>query len=377
MDIIALLVIFFAGILLQSFLFSRYAFYKLDYKCEFSMKEAHVGDELFLVETVHNRKFLPVPWLKVDIHSSKWLDYAGTKSVITQENRRVTSNFFLKGYQKVTRYWKLTCLKRGIFTIDEVTLISGDLLGYSGVSVPITVGATIVVYPDTINLEEMFINTNYLQGDTIVKRWIIDDPFITAGTREYTPHDPMNRIHWPSTAKQGRLMVRKNDFTSRLKMSIILNIQSIEYEYDKVVYKERIEIGIRVVATLLDRALRMGMPVRFATNGCTIDERQKVIFTNEASGKEHVGEIMKILSKLELRNVKDFELFMADVMGHMENNEVILITSYINEGICEIVRTISRYNNIVKLFILDKFVDHGKLPGDIETYIFSGDIKAT
>ncbi|HHW49468.1 MAG TPA: DUF58 domain-containing protein [Clostridiaceae bacterium] len=377
MDVIALLVIFFAGILLQSFLFSRYAFYKLDYKCEFSMKEAHVGDELFLVETVHNRKFLPVPWLKADIHSSRWLDYAGTKSVIAQENRRVTSNFYLKGYQRVTRYWKLTCLKRGVFTIDEVTLISGDLLGYSGVSVPVTVGATIAVYPDMIDLEKMFINTNYLQGDTIVKRWIVDDPFITAGTREYTPHDPMNRIHWPATAKQGRLMVRKNDFTSRLKMSIILNIQSIEYEYDNVVYKERIEIGIRVAATLLDRALRMGMPVRFATNGCTVDERQKVIFTNEASGKEHVGEIMKMLAKLELRNVKDFELFMADIMGHMENNEVILITSYINDGICEIARSISRHSNIVKLFILDKFVDLGKLPGDIETYIFSGNIKIT
>jgi len=340
------------------------------------MKEAHVGDELFLVETVHNRKLLPVPWLKIDIHSSRWLDYAGTKSVISQENRRVTSNYLLKGYQKVTRYWKLTCLKRGVFTIDKVTLISGDLLGYSSVSVPVTVDATIVVYPDTVNLENMFINTNYLQGDTIVKRWIIDDPFITAGSREYTPHDPMNRIHWPATAKQGRLMTRKNDFTSILKMTIVLNIQSVEFEYESVVYKERIEMGIRVVATLLDRALRMGIPVRFATNGCTTDERQKTIFTGEASGKEHVGEIMKVLSKLELRNVKDFELFMDDVAGYMENDEVIIITSYINEGICEIARAMSRHGNIVKFFILDKFIEPGRLPGDIETYIFSGNIEA-
>ncbi len=30
-----------------------------------------------------------------------------------------------------------------------------------------------------------------------------------AGVREYVPGDPMKRIHWPSTAKRGRFMVKK------------------------------------------------------------------------------------------------------------------------------------------------------------------------
>lgn len=375
MEIIIFVLIFFAGVALQSLLFYKFAFFKLDYKCEFSKKEAHAGDELLLIETIYNRKLLPIPWLKVDIHSSRWLEYAETKSVISQENRRVTSDYLLKSYQKTTRHWKLKCLKRGIFKIDNVTLVSGDLLGYNSISNPVKIGATLVVYPDTLDIDNMFMKANYLQGDLIVKRWLIDDPFITAGTREYTPHDPMNRIHWPATARQGKLMVRNNDYTSRLKMSIILNIQSMEYEYDTVVYRERIETGIKVAATLMDRALRTGMPVRFASNGCTIDDRGSMIFTETGSGREHVRELLKILSKLELRNVKDFELFMPRVMSELIDNEVIIITSYINEAICNIARSISIDNNIVKIFILDNYVEADTIPTDIEAYILSVNVE--
>lgn len=112
MEIIALALIFAAALWLQVWLFARHAFTKLEYRCEFSSSEAHEGDSLYLVETVYNRKLLPVPWLKVDIHSSRWLDFAGTCSVVAQDSRRVTSSFILKGYQKVTRKWKLKCLKK-------------------------------------------------------------------------------------------------------------------------------------------------------------------------------------------------------------------------------------------------------------------------
>ena len=32
------------------------------------------GDRIKVIEIVHNSKLLPVPWLKVDIHTSRWLN---------------------------------------------------------------------------------------------------------------------------------------------------------------------------------------------------------------------------------------------------------------------------------------------------------------
>jgi uncharacterized protein (DUF58 family) len=247
--------------------------------------------------------------MKVDIHSSKWLDFAETCSVITQDDRRVTSGFILKSYQRITRRWKLKCLKRGVFTTENVTLISGDLLNFEVVSIPVRVDASLIVYPSTVDIESLFVPVNLLQSDRTVNRWIIDDPFIVAGSREYTSGDPLNRVHWPSTAKTGNLMIKKNEFTSQRSMTVLLNMQSQLYEYADTINKGIAELGIKVAATLIDTCLKDGVPVRFGTNGCTHADSRDAIFTGEASDMDHIKGLLKILAQLIMKNVEDFEAF--------------------------------------------------------------------
>lgn len=371
MEIIALLVIVYVALLVQGKVFHELVFKKLDYRCEFSAAEAHEGDELFLVETVHNRKPLPVPWLKVEIYSSRWLHFAGTTSVVTQESRYVTSNFVLKGYQRTIRRWNLKCLKRGVFTTENVSLVSGDLIGLNTDSIAVNVNAQLVVYPQIINLEELFVPANYLQGDTIVKRWIIDDPFIIAGAREYTPRDPMNRVDWHATARTGNLMVRKNDYTSQFSYTVVLNVQSIENEYHGTIDKDIIELGIKVATTILDRALRNGIPVRLATNGTTIDGDGEMIVTGEAAGADHVRELMKLLARLELRCIRDYEIFLESICGSISNSDVILVTPYVTDTIFSLARKLKAGRNRVSIIALN-LVDARRLPGDIDIYTLTG-----
>jgi hypothetical protein len=371
MEVVALAIIFFAVLSFQYWLFGRFAFTGLEYSCEFSVPEAHEGDNIYLIETVYNKKLLPVPWLKVDIHSSRWLDFAGTCSVIAQDNRRVTSSFVLRSYQKTTRRWKLKCLKRGVFTTENVTLVSGDLLKYV-ISIPVKVNMCLMVYPEIICLEDMFAPVNFLQSDNIVKRWIVDDPFIVSGAREYTPGDSVNRIHWPATAKEGRLMIRKNDFTSQYSLTILLNMQSKLYEYVDIVYKNRVELGIKAAATLLDRALNIGAPVRFGTNGCILDDTNKMIFTGIAADREHIGGLLKILARITMKNVKDFEVFLEEKIPEIENNHIIIITSYLSRNLCDQIRVLESATNTVVVMLLDEAYESGALPGDIEIYNMTG-----
>ncbi len=371
MDVIALAIIFAVCLWLQMFLFCRYAFYKLDYKCEFSVKEAHEGDNIYLVETVYNSKLLPVPWLKVDIHTSRWLGFAGTCSVIAQDSRRVTSSFILKSYQKTTRKWKLKCLKRGVFTTENVTLVSGDLLNYQVVSMPAAVNACLMVYPEIVDLDEVFIPINLMQSDKTVRRWIIDDPFMVAGARDYTPGDPLNRIHWPASARCGRLMVRKNDFTSRQSLTVLLNMQSQLYEYADTINKQIAELGIKVTGTLFDGALREGTQVRFGTNGCTTSGAKQAIFTGEAADKDHITELFKILARLLMKNVKDFENFLDDIMPEMENQEIIIISAYLSQRMCEQADQLALVGNTVSILLLDTVFESGLRPENAELCILS------
>jgi hypothetical protein len=371
MEVIALVIIFGVAVFFEMYLFGRFALTNIEYHCEFSTQEAHEGDEIFLVETIYNRKLLPVPWLKVDIHSSRWLDFAGTCSVIAQDSRRVTSSFILKGYQRITRRWKLKCLKRGVFTTENVTLVSGDLLNLNVTSIPSRVDASLMVYPEVIRIEDIFTPVNYLQGDSVVRRWIIDDPFIVSGAREYTPGDPLNRIHWPATAKAGKLMVKSNDYTSQHSLTILLNMQSKLYEYVDVVDRNIIELGIKVAATLLDKALRMGAPVRFGTNGCTMDDMTQTIFTDAASHRQHVGSLMKVLARLAMKNVKDFEIFLEEKMLDITLSDVIIVTSYLSKNLCEQMKLLEESGNTVGVMLLEESYEVGALPGDLDICVMS------
>lgn len=369
MDVVALLVAFLAVIWLQMALFSAFSFRKLNYRCDFSVKEAHEGDSIYLVETVHNGKLLPIPWLKVDIHTSRWLDFAGSNSTVTQDDRRVTSSFTLRSFQRITRKWKLKCLKRGVFTTENVTLVSGDLLNFHISSVPRAVNISLMVYPEIIDLEGMFIPVNLVQGDRVVNRWIVDDPFIVAGARDYTAGDPMNRIHWLASARTGKLMVKKNEHTSRNSLCVLLNMQSRFYEHADTIYREIVEVGIKVTATLFDRALRDGMSVRFGTNGCVRPDDRKVILTGEAANKEHISELLKILARLIMKNIKDFENFLQDTLPDIKNTEVIIVTAYLSGKICEFADLMASSGNTVSIVLLDSVFESGVRPHNCELYI--------
>lgn len=371
MDVIALAVIFTAVLWLQIFLFSRFAFRKLDYMCEFSVSEAYEGDSIFLIETVYNGKLLPVPWLRADIHTSRWLGFAETCSVVAQNSRWVTSSFVLKSYQKTTRRWKLTCLKRGIFFTENVTLVTGDLLNYGVNSIAAPVHANLVVYPQTIDIDDLFVAVNPLQGDRIVKRWIIDDPFIVSGPKDYTPGDPPNRIHWPATARCGKLMVKKNEFTSQQSLTVLLNMQSRLYENSFVVNTQEAEFGIKVAATIFDRAFKEGIPVRFATNGCISSDARQAIFTGEAADKDHFSALYRILAGLLMKNVKDFETLLDEVIPVVENTEIIIVTAYLSKMICRQSDFLAASGNTVSIVLLDTACEAGARPENAGLYILS------
>lgn len=354
---IILIIISSAGIpfilfVIQGNIFCRLSLKNLHYKCEFSTQEAYEGDEITLIETVENRKFLPVLWLKVDIFTSVWLEFADGVSVVAQDSRYITSWFKLKGYQRTTRTWKVKCTKRGIFDIKSVSLASGDITKSYKKSLQFDVNASLIVYPSITDEDRVHFHERAVQGNVVVKRWILEDPFMVSGVREYTENDSMNKLHWNATAKTGHLMVKKNEFTSRPGIALLLNIQSQYREYYGTINKKLIEYGIKIAATILDRALEQGIPVRFGTNGIIPGQDKEGILTAEASGKQHTREILGILSQLELRKSCYFEDFLKKTAGNIENSDIIIITAYMTDEIYNIIQELNAKENYVKVIAL-------------------------
>ncbi|MBN2852126.1 MAG: DUF58 domain-containing protein [Clostridia bacterium] len=371
--VIATLVMLF--FLIELLFYKKLLLKRVEYSLSFSKTEAFEGDDMFVDEVIYNRKPVAMPWIKADIHASKFLEFANASSAIIDERRLVTSGFMLRGFQKTKRRWYMKCTRRGVFNIENATITCGDLLGLVTESKAIPINTTLTVYPGTIDINEIFFSSKDLMGEAIVKRFILDDPFIVKGTRDYIPGDAINKINWNATARYNRLMVKENDFTSKIGITALLNIQSAENEFNFVKDREVIEFGIKAISTIINRGFKEGMPVRFGSNGCTISNQSDMILTSVGTGQEHVLELLATLSNLHLKNIRSFELYLEKIEDEIRNTQVFIVTAYLNEAIIEVARRMQRKGNTLKFLVLDIYDESMIMPSDMEIFFMRRELE--
>ena len=225
MEILGICILIIIGILIEHRIYSSRVFPYIDYDCHFNTGEVFEGEEVEIIETVTNPSYLPIASLKSELSTSKYLDFAGNTSAINDKTRSLASLFSIAGKKRITRAWNDKCLRRGIYHIEDTTIIVNDIFGISKYNNLIRIKSHLVVLPVPLLLSHLPIGHKELQGDHVVRRFILEDPFTTASVREYTQRDSMNQIHWGMSAKHNQLMVRHHEATTQHNMTVILNMQ--------------------------------------------------------------------------------------------------------------------------------------------------------
>ncbi len=165
--------------------------------------------------TVRNRSFIPKLWLEVRDHST----------LPEHEVSRVISPL---GGRKV-QSWnvKTRCRQRGRFRMGPLSLSSGDPFGLFRQTRTLAepAQAPFIVYPALVEVPDFAPQVGYLPGgDTMRRR----TPYVTtnvAGVREYAPGDTFNRIHWPSTARLGRLISKEFELDPTADIWLFLDLE--------------------------------------------------------------------------------------------------------------------------------------------------------
>ncbi len=99
--------------------------------------------------------------------------------------------------------------ERGVFPLGPTTLRSGDLFGLFPVRRSFPGQDTLVVYPHMVDIQYFPNPPGLLPGGEALRRRTNQITSNAAGVREYAPGDPLNRIHWVSTARRDRLIVKE------------------------------------------------------------------------------------------------------------------------------------------------------------------------
>lgn len=350
MEIIAIFVLILAGIFIEQQLYKKMLPHII-YDCHFSKEEAIEGDMVEIIETVMNPSKLFVPCLKSEISTSNHLAFAGNASTVNDQTRSLASLFSIRGRQQVRRTWKVKCLQRGAFKLEDTTVVAADLFGYYHYSNMLKLNSHLVVLPRPIDVEAYINKINEVQGDRVVKRFILEDPFIVAGAREYSSRDAMNKIHWGITARQGQLMVRNNEATSKQSLTIMVNNQLTGEQLKEPMHDERLEAIIRIAAGELDRTIRTSTPVRLLANGA-VYEGGESLETRMMWGQTHVHELFVLLASLQNTFTEHFDKFLEHHGASVQSTEVIVLTCYIDEAMNNFALNKKNEGIRVKIYVL-------------------------
>lgn len=153
-----------------------------------------------------------------------WLEIRDQTDMPGKHGSKVLAN--IGGRQYRSYYSRSLLIQRGLFTLGPTVVSSGDPFGLFSKSTVFTPEKTLVVLPYLVNLQYFPSPPGRLPGGRALRRKSLEVTPYAAGVREYAPGDPLSRIHWRSTARKDKLMVKEFEQDPQADVWIILDALS-------------------------------------------------------------------------------------------------------------------------------------------------------
>ncbi len=274
-----------------------------------------------------NRSSWPKLWVEVDDYS----DLPGH-----QVSRVVSA---LAG--RATSRWQVRtlCQQRGRYTMGPIRLTSGDPLGLFHFTRPMAETISLVVAPATVPLPGFTPPTGYLPGGEAMHR---RTPYITAsvsGVRDYAPGDSFNRIHWPSTARTGRLISKEFELDPEADLWIFLDMEASVHvaapwtpkapeplswatrraEMRLELPPSTIEYGVTIAASLVEHFLRMDREVGF------LSYPKHREFIQPDRGERQLNRLLEVLAVIQAEGRVPLAQMLASDGAHLSRHTTLIV----------------------------------------------------
>lgn len=165
-----------------------------------------------------------------------------------------------KGYLTINNSYLPT--RRGVFKTGSVDIINCCPLGLFERVKKFKSNEEVVIYPKIINVRSGWIK-RIAQKPTFTETSRVMTPSsiaaMTRSLREYQPGDPLKYIHWPSSAKANKLLVKEFEIES--KGSVIIALDSS----NKYTSEHYYELAVVTTSSLLNICHASNLTTRFVT----------------------------------------------------------------------------------------------------------------
>ena len=225
--------------------------------------------------TVKNLSWLTKLWLEVDDPSD--MPGHSARQVITLGPRE-------------SRTWRTStlCRLRGLFSVGPVRITTGDPFGFFRYTNTYGRPQHVLVYPRATELPNFYVPPANLPGEGRFRRRTHYVTPNASGVREYEPGDSFNRIHWPTTARTNKLMVKLFELDPASDIWVVLDLDKSVQVGEGEEGTE--EYAVRLAASIARFFLVANRSVGFISYG------NRLFVENAERGAQHFTRILEALA---------------------------------------------------------------------------------
>src|SRR3990172_259306 len=153
-----------------------------------------------------------------------WLEIRDESGLPGSEGSRVLT--LVEPNQSRSYLARTRLMERGSFMLGPTVLASGDFFGLFPVYEKTPSVDSLLVYPLMVDVQNFPSPPGLLPGGEALRRRTPQVTPNASGVREYVHGDPLNRIHWLSSARRDRLMVKEFELDPLADVWIFVDAQA-------------------------------------------------------------------------------------------------------------------------------------------------------
>ncbi len=321
MSLVILLILLVALVVLE-YKWASYALSSLRISSNCDRQLAEPGQLVSWSATVDNYSRLPIPFVRLVQNfpleataqgDLDWKEAFCRRSFLSWYTEyRMT----IRGRRSITRDVTMSFDKRGVYQIGNYQLSAGDLLGFRE-SRDHGDGQKIVVMPHRSTQKTAIDALGGFLGDVSVRRFILEDPILTIGYREYTGREPMRAISWTRTAQSGALQVKQYDYTAEHHVVVLLNTEGAD--------EAQLEECLRLTRSVCEKLEQRKIPYAFRTNANLPGPVGKVHNMVEGLGERHLHTILYGLGSADGTCFHSFRYLTRQSLKKRKSNESYIV----------------------------------------------------
>ncbi len=214
--------------------------------------------------------------------------------------------------------------RRGVIPVGPATTVQGDPLGIVRRTLEWTERTELYVHPRTLSLESLGSGLlRDLEGEVTPELSMSDLAF--HALREYQPGDDRRYIHWRSSAKHQRLLVRQFLDTRRSHLSVVVDTTESVYTRGE----DDVELGIECGSSLVVRSI--------------LDEQDATILCHdEAASRTTVALTLDAMSRATI-GTDDIFSRCGEAVGLAPDTSVAVLVTGPRRSFIEIQRALARF----------------------------------